>query len=160
MTIRAIAVLAIISLCGTDLLAKQNVPGNGERIVLQLSGNLAKEYGRRTGASQNVLNDPGLRIEIVATVVLALADGQVRIEHSCPVGENGKLARLITLMATVSPDKITSSETPSGTIVFASPGDGASQTLTVAASRIFRTELSDLKGVTLRTWSLVEEIGK
>lgn len=160
MTIRAIAVLAIVSLCGTELLAEQNVPGNGERIVLQLSGDLAKEYGRRTGASQNVLNDPGLRIEIVATVVQALANGQVRIEHSCPVGENGKLTRLITLTATVSPDKITSSETPKGTIVFASPGNRTPQTVTVAASSTFRVELSHLKGITLRTWSLVEEIGE
>ena len=160
MTIRVLAVLAIISHFGTDLLAQQNVPGNGERIVLQLSGDLAKEYGRRTGASQKVLNDPGLRVEIVATVVQALADGQVRIEHSCPVGENGKLTRLITLMATVSPDKITRSETPKGIVVFASPADRTPQTVTVAASRTFRVELSGLKGVTLRTWSLVEEVGE
>jgi hypothetical protein len=160
MTIRAIAVLSIVSLCGTDLLAQQGAPKPGELIALQLTGDLAKEYGRRTGASQNVLNDPGLRIETVATVVSAFAEGQIRIEHSFPVGENGKLARLITLVATVSPDKITSGETPRGKIVYASPGDRTPQPVAVTALKTFRVALSDLKGVTLRTWSLVEEIGE
>lgn len=160
MTIRAMAVLAIFSVCGTDVLAQQGAPKPGELVTLQLTGDLAREYGRRTGASQKFLNGPGPRIETVATVVSAFAEGQIQIEHSCPVGENGKLARLVTLMATVSPDKITRSETPKGTILFASPGDRTPLPVTVTSSTAFRVELSDLKGVTLRTWSLVEEIGE
>lgn len=160
MTIRAMAVLALTSLCGTDLLAQQNVPGNGERIALQLTGDLAKEYGRCTGILEEAPNTPGLRLEIEATVAPTLADGQLRIEHSYPIRENGKQARLVTLTATVAPDRMIRTVIPKGTLVFASPWDRMRPSVTTAKTRAFRVELSNLKGVTLRTWSLVEEIGK
>jgi len=122
-----------------------------------MAGDLAKEYGRRT--LPEAPDIPALQIETVAVVTQTLDDGRICLEHSFPVQQNGKLSRLVTLTVTVTPTEVTSTVIPKGTPVFATPADREPGFVSAEETRTLRIKLSNLRGVKLRTWSLVEEIG-
>jgi hypothetical protein len=159
---RAFAALVVISSIGCDLFAQQKktTPGVGDHLVITMTGDLAKEYARRIGSRGQDL--PGLEIETTATIAQQFGDGRVRIEHSSPVSRDGKLTRLVTLTGIVDSTKVETTVIPKGTPVYASPGDhkaGTKPNLTPDATTTRRLQLSDLKGLKLRTWTLAEEIG-
>ncbi len=126
-----------------------------------MTGDLAKEYARRTGSPTGDAPD-GLAIETIATIEQQVGDGRIRIEHSSPINTDGKLVRLLTLTATVDSTTVTTEVTPQGTLIYASPADhkkGTKPKLTTKETKTRRLQLSGLKGLKLRTWTISEEIG-
>jgi len=134
----------------------------GDLLFIQMTGDLAKEYARCTRSLKWNESPAGLQISTSATVAQKRDDGRFRIEHSSHIKRDGNLARLVTLTAIVDSTKIASEVTPKNTPVYHSPADhqkGVKPTLTQKDQRTLRLELSELKGVKLRTWALAEEIG-
>jgi hypothetical protein len=128
-----------------------------------MTGDLAKEYARRTGSLKWNEAPAGLQISTSATVAQKRDDGRFRIEHFSHINRVGNLARLVTLTAIVDSTKIASDVTPKNTPVYRSPADhqkSVKPTLTQKDQSALRLELSELKGVKLRTWALAEEIGE
>jgi hypothetical protein len=160
---RAFAALVVISSIGCELFAQQKdtIPRVGDHVVIKMTGDLAKEYARRTGSlAQFPL---GLEIETTATIAQQFGDGRVRIEHSSHVRREGKLTRLVTLTGIIDSTKVETNVIPKGTSIYASPGDhkaGTKPKLTPEETKTRRLQLSDLKGLKLRTWTLAEEIGE
>ena len=135
----------------------------GDHVFLRMTGDVAREYARLTGTIPENGVPAGLEIETTATITQVLEDGQLRIEHSSNVIQNGRRARLITLTGTVDRDEVVTDVTPKGTPVYSSPEDhnkGSKPTATNKDAKSLRLQLSGLKGLRLRSWSLVEEIGE
>jgi hypothetical protein len=165
MLVRSMTVLAFVVLLmqGSWLCAKQSGPdlNAGDVLLLDLRGNLAREYARRS-SSPHSANQGGLQISTSATVVQKLNDGRLRIEHSTPVWRGNKADRLLTLTATIDPKDLRADVTPTNTPTYASPAEhkkGAKPALTTKKTTSFCLPLSELKKVKLRTWTLTEEVG-
>jgi len=155
MLVRTLTALVVVTVVGNSLFAHEDdTSANvGDHLFIRMTGDLAKEYSRHTGLLRNNEAPAGLRIEISATIVRELDNGRIRIEHSSLIKRDGKQARLITLTAEI---------TPKGTPIYASPAahkKGTKPKLTTRDSNMLRLQLSDLKGLKLRTWTLAEEIG-
>ena len=164
MTMRMLAALAVLAIIGrSSLLAQEPAHAQvGDPLVIQISGDLAAEYGKRTGTISKDQVPPGLRISVVATVAQQLSDDQIRIEHTSHIVRNGGLDRLVTLTATVKSTQLVTDVVPKGTAVFASPAQGSDDgqgSATEKETRTLRLDLSDLQGLKLRTWTLSEELG-
>jgi hypothetical protein len=164
MTIRTLgAFAALAAIANGSLFAQQDKPAEvGDHIVIQMTGDLATEYGKRTGVIKKDQLASGLQIETTATVSRKLDDGRIRVEHTSHIVRDDEPARLVTLTATVESAKLTTDVMPKGTPVFVSPTEhknGTKPTLTTAETRTRRLTLSDLKGLKLRTWTLAEEVG-
>jgi hypothetical protein len=165
MLVLTLAVLAIVgAMENRSLFAQQNDAAAkvGDHLVIRMTGNLAKQYARCIGSRLKNEAPAGLMIETTATIVQKLDDGQVRIEHVSHINRNGNPMCLVTLTATVNSSKITSDVVVKGTVVYASPlahQKGAKGTPTQEDTKTLRLQLSELKGLKLRTWSLAEEIG-
>lgn len=160
MVARLLAAFTLVIAIGNELCAQQDQVEVqvGDHLAITLTGDLAKEYAQRTGLLPDGEASDGIQIETTATIAQELDDGRIRIEHTSHVNRNGEQARLVTLTATVDPAKITSAVTPKGTRIFASPG--SKPILTSEEMRTLRLQLSDLKGLHLRTWTLSDEIGE
>lgn len=160
MMIRAFVVLMLFVGIGNRLCAQQEDTAvkAGDLVVLTMTGDLAKEYARRT--ESRAANDlpKGLEIQTVASIEQRFDDGRIRIEHSSGIKTDGKTTRLVTLTATVDPSKVTTSITPKGTMLYASPG--ANPFPSTEETKGLQITLSDLKGLKLRIWKLSEEIGE
>lgn len=158
--VRVLAALALVVVIGSDLFAQQKISTAkvGDLIAIKMTGELAKEYARRTGSLEANEIPDGLEIETMATIAQQFDDGRIRIEHSSQIKTKGKAIRLVTLTATVDSSKVATDVTPKGTPISASPG--AKPSLTTADTKTLRLKLSDLKGLKLRTWMLSEEIGE
>jgi hypothetical protein len=134
----------------------------GDQIALEMTGDLAEQYARRTGSLKPDQQVPsGLSIVTSATVCQQLKNGQYRIEHSTSFIDRAKKPGLVTLTSTVDAKQLKQHVKRRGP-VYASPADsqnGPKLGQIESESRILRLELSELKGLKLRTWSLTEEIG-
>lgn len=161
MVLRMLAAVAIVAMAGNVALAQQNdTPANAgyRHLSIEMTGELAKEYARRTGAPNGNELPDGLQIQISGTLAQQLDNGQLRIEHTSHLIREDGLTRLVTLTATVDPQEITTHVTPKGTAVSASPI--AESVPTTEETKTRRLKLSSLKNVKLRTWTLSEEIGE
>ncbi len=164
MTLRLVVILGFLAVAGNALSAQENSSNVnvGDHLVIQMTGDLAKEYARRTDLLRQNESPTGLQISTTAIVAQELDDGRFRIEHSSHITRDGNPARLVTLTAIVDSTKIATHVTPANTPVYRSPADhkkGVKPTLTRKESKTLRLKLSDLKGLKLRSWTLAEEIG-
>jgi hypothetical protein len=163
MLVRTIATLAVLALLGNSLTAQEHTTSLcvGDHLVIEMTGDVAKEYARRCGDASSASLE-GLHISTTATIAQKLDDGRIRIEHFSNIKREGNQARLVTLTGTVESAKITIDVTPKGTPVYASPIDQKNHkkpTLTTQDTQTPRLQLSNLKGLKLRTWTLAEETG-
>jgi hypothetical protein len=135
----------------------------GDVVFVRLTGEAAKVYAAQSGMQLPPAKDLGLAIEVTATVEQLRPDGKIRIECS-QTNKGGKnKPQMITLTVLVDPAKLTSDTTPAGTAVYASPADyenGVKPTKTSGSQRNVRLSLSDLHGVKIRSWSLLNEVGE
>ena len=159
-----VSAFVIFLVQGNLLDAKEVSPdlNAGDVLLLDLRGNLAREYARRS-SSPDSANQGGLQISTSATVVQKLNDGRLRIEHSTPVWRGNKADRLLTLTATIDPKDLRAEVIPTNTPTYASPAEhkkGAKPALTTKETTSFCLPLSELKEVKLRTWTLAEEVGE
>lgn len=138
--------------------ASTRTPGN--LVMIRITGELAKEYYRRTNTSAVDKPTPsGLEIGTSASIEQILDDGRYRIEHSARINGDKKSPRLVTLIAIVNPTQFQIQITPKNTPIFRSPVD-QNPVLSKSDSKHEFIELSDLKGIKLQTWVLKEEIGE
>ena len=166
MLVRPPCVAVLLLVFAATLSAEEKVatPKVGDNVVVEMTGEFAKEYGIRAGMDKRtVLNAKGLSIETTATVEQRLADGGYRIEHRAPI-ENGKgKPRMVTLTAIVEPEQIKSAITPANTAIYASPDDakkGGKPFVTKKDETSLRIELSTFREAKLRTWEMIDEAGK
>lgn len=131
-------------------------------VVLEISGELAAEYGKLTGAVKNAQVPKGLSISTTGIVAQHLEGEKIRIEHSCHIMNDGSSTQLVTLTATVDKTTIKTTKIPAATKVYSSPGaaqSGEQPNVTENETKQLTLALSDLTGVKLRTWKLATEIG-
>lgn len=131
-------------------------------VVLEMSGELALEYGKLTGTVKSDQVPKDLSISTTAIVAQHLEGEKIRLEHSCPIMKKESSTQLVTLTVTVDKTAIKTTETPAATKIYSSPGAGQSgeqPTVTENETKQLTLSLSDLTGVKLRTWKLVTEIG-
>jgi hypothetical protein len=84
------------------------------------------------------------------------------IDHSTPIDLDKKPQRLLTLTVIVDVTRFVTNVVPKNTPVYDSPADhrnGVTPILLQNEQRTNVLELSDLKGLKLRTWELTDEIG-
>jgi hypothetical protein len=158
MVTRIAVVLALIAGMQSELAAQEKGEGvkAGDVIHIKMTGDLAKEYAVRMGTPPEVVAKNGLAVQTIVTVVERLPGGQLRIERHLPINSEGKPARLLTLTGTVDSTKVTTDITPKGTLVSRSPGELPVETTEEVTN--LRLELTSLKGLRLRTWTLAEDI--
>jgi hypothetical protein len=158
--VRVFVALMLVVGIGNHLCAQQKDPATkvGDLVVITMTGDLAKEYARRTESLEANDSPEGLTIQTTAHIAQRFDDDRIRIEHESGIKTNGKTTRLVTLTATVDPSKVTTVVTPKGTMLYSSPG--AKPHPTTKETKQLEITLSDLKGLKLRTWILSEEIGK
>jgi hypothetical protein len=159
--VSAFVVVAVMGslLFANEKAAKINV---GDHLFIQMTGELAKEYSRRTTSQKKMEKLDGIQISTSAMVSQQLEDGRYRIEHTSHIVTNNKSPRLITLTAIIDSANVKQDVVLKNTPVYGSPADhqkGVKPTLTQNDSPIYRLELSDLKSVKLQTWELAEENG-
>ncbi len=156
----AIAIIAAFATGNTDAQVPDRITGI---VVLEMSGELAAEYGKLTDAVKDDQAPKGLSISTTATVAQHLDGGRIRIEHSCPVMKNGALTQLVTLTATVDKTAIKTTRIPAATKLNSSPDAAKTDeesTVTKNDSTQMTLALADFTGVKLRSWNLAIEIGK
>lgn len=131
----------------------------GDHLVIELSGDAAQEYRKRTIPGQSMEIPRGLRIETFALIQQRLDDGHIRIEHSVIVKSSGGSDRLVTLSGNVDPKRISTQILPKQPQVFVNPSSDPRPIGATTEHQAHRLAISDLKGLKLRTWTLSEEIG-
>ena len=159
MTTRIVTAGILVLLKASLLIAQQNDPVAkvGDMIILRMTGDVAKEYAKRVSAHPEVALREGLRVELAAMVVQVLPDDTLAIRFS-HILQDQQPPRLVLLTGKIDSRKITTDITPKGTKVFPKPG--AEPTVTTEDYKNLRFDLSDWKGVKLRIWTLVDEIGE
>jgi hypothetical protein len=146
----------------------------GTHVVITMTGELAKEYAKRTGSYTDGKFPAGLQIQTIAVIDHVTEDGKLRIEHTAnvwakEVTKNGgsdpqstrqkdSPTQLLTLTGTIDPRRMKTEVTPVGTLISKDPISKPEPSN--VESRTFTLELPDLKGLKLRTWTLVEETGE
>jgi len=125
MLLRTISALTLVVVVGNAASAQDKTlsVNVGDHLVIQMTGDLAKEYARRTGSLKWNEAPAGLQISTSATVAQKRDDGRFRIEHFSHINRVGNLARLVTLTAIVDSTKIASDVTPTNTPVYRSPAN-------------------------------------
>ncbi len=146
----------------------------GNLVVINMSGELAKEYMRQTASNIDREFSPGLVVSALAVIDEVLEDGKLRIEHTNYVSPmepipslglepksyrpTGSPTHLVTLTGTIDPQRITTDVSPEGTLQSKDPNSKSEPS--VAEVRTLRIDLPDLKGLKLRTWTLTDEAGE
>lgn len=162
MLARTFAAIAVFVMLDSVLIAQEFVPTIkvGDRLSIRMTGDVAKEYARRSGRQTSTANGTRLVIETPATVTERLTDKHYRIEQSFPISLENKRQRLITLSAIIDPKKIVGSVDP-GVIEYSSSPTSKEKFVIPASTRPdsqTRTiEISDLKDLKFQTWELVNE---
>jgi len=163
MLARLLAVLASLTGIVTIAYAEETKPAVriGGEVNLTMTEELAHQYRRlilvRFGQGSSL---PNLTIETSAIVAQRLDDRHYRIEHWAPIVEEGKPPRMLTLSAIVKESQLQPAVTKARTPVYDSPASTAKPRLTTEDHHGLRLNLSELHGVTLRTWKLDEEVAK
>ncbi len=107
MLMRTLAALAALAVIGNgSIFAQQNTSTKvGDHLVIQMTGDLAVEYAKRTGSINKDKVPPGLEISTTATIAQKLENGRIRVEHTLHIVRDGEPVRLVTLTATVDSSK-------------------------------------------------------
>ncbi len=151
--------LALAVICFTDshLPAQQDaeITKVGSRLAIRITGDLAKEIARCTGAGK-VIDQPGIEMSGIATVKEPLKDGRITIEYTMQIKRDGE-THLLMLTGAVDPQKITTRTIPKGSPTYAAPG-GPKTGETAEERKVHELRLSSLKGLKLRNWLLTNEV--
>jgi hypothetical protein len=156
---RAIYFVAISIMLVGNAQLEAAIPAVGDRIDLQLNGDLAREYATRSSSMKQLPS--GMTISIIATIAELRSDGKYRIEHTALVKTDDK-PKMVTLTSIVDPKDVAVDIIPKNTPVYSDPGGpqrGDKPSMTQSEQKILRLNLSALDGTKLRTWALVDEIG-
>jgi hypothetical protein len=162
---RVIAIAVLLLFPTASLFAEDKHPTArvGEPVVVDMTGDLAREYATRTGMPKQENLDLGrVSISLMATIAQYRPDGKYRVEYSLPVAKDKKPARMLTLTSIVDPKQFKTDIAPKNTPVYSSPADiknGKQPYLTETEEKLLRVELSDLRNTKLQTWALVDEVG-
>ncbi|HEY2828243.1 MAG TPA: hypothetical protein VGJ04_11650 [Pirellulales bacterium] len=167
MHVRKIIAITAVVFCANAIFAEDKTANIkvGETVIFEMSGDLAKAYAHCYGAMANVSDKQTIQVSTTATVAERFDGGQFQIEISSPVTRQGSPPRLVTLTAIVDAKDFVTVHTPKNTPVYASPAEyvpknGAVPRVGQADSDSLHVQLSNLKGVKLRVWTLNEEIGE
>lgn len=160
---RVFAIVVLVVALENGVIGQENKvsPKVGDQVILNMTGELAKEYGKRTRVTRE--GAPFSNVETPGTIEKVLEDGRIRIEHSTPVYTESNLTGMVTLTVTVESAKLATRTVPNGTQIYASPAAYTKAALPVLSRQdaTMRTlHLSELKGLKLRSWTLSEEIGE
>ena len=132
----------------------------GDLIDLSMTGEVAAEYSRLAGTLGPVGTlRAGLKISTSARVSQVLENGHYRVEASTLHSKDQDKPRLLTLAATIDPGRIDSQTVRSKGWIYPSPNDLDNGVYVDQETEQHRVELSSLKDVKLRLWSLSEEVG-
>ncbi len=157
------AFVALASITSGSLFAQEHTPGKvGALLVLEMTGDVAREYAKRTRSIKGDGRPAGLEISTSAIVAQQLDDGRIRVEHTSHIVRDGNSVRLVTLSAIVDSTAVKTHVIPKGTAISSSPTthkNGEEPGLTGKETRAFRLRLSEFKGLKLRSWTLADEIG-
>lgn len=132
-------------------------------VTLNLTGELAHQYSQLVRPSGLKNPASGIHVSTSAVVAQHFEDGRVRLEHFMPVMTDDQQTGLVTLTATVDARLMQVREAPAGVATFASPAShqrGEKPQFTTKTSHERIVELSELKGVKLRSWTLRSEAGE
>jgi hypothetical protein len=154
------ALMAAVTLLSFAIEAVAATPAlrEGDRVTLAMSGDVAKQYMKKTTGEDGVSSD--VQVSIVAKVAECFPDGGIRIESVEPLRNKGKQERLLTISAIVRSKDISTATIPKGTRVHASPADQAADLepgVTTQESLQSTAALADLKEVTIRSWVLEQD---
>ena len=158
MYVRAILALILPALVGNLTLANDDKPKVGDRVIVVMQGDLARDYGRREEVALPKGSD-NLEISTVAMVVGRRTADKVTLEVTSFSKREGRKDRLITMTTTVDVSGLSVQITPKGTATYPSPADhqaGAKPTLTESEQKTYVVKLSSLSGVKMQTWELAE----
>jgi hypothetical protein len=105
----------------------------GNKVIINMTGELAKEFSRRIGSYSDGKFPQGLMVSTIAEIDEVLDDGKMRIEHTTYVfpmelvpsiglepksyRPTGSPTHLVTLTATIDPQRITTDVLPKGSLV-------------------------------------------
>ena len=177
MTTRLLTLIILASL-GNGVLAEERHPVDmvGEQISIKMSGKLAEEFSKRVGIERKNGPADGYRISILGTITQKLPEGQFRIEHMQPGADGDKRPVMVKLTGVVDAKNIKTSVTPKGTVVLkpkpnpdSEPSGNRTTPLNLAAfersttskdQTTHRLELSELKGLKIQTWRLIDEVAE
>ena len=156
MLARPFLALAALAVLTPALFANPNGKSikTGDEVAITLTGDAAQKYAERIMPRAPA----DLELSVMGTVTRIGADGRARIEHSASVKRAGQVDRLVTLVAEIDEGQLAPRTIPAGTPVFSSPVD-SEPTSTKENAEILTLQISDMKGVKLRIWTLAEEIG-
>ena len=176
MLVRSLSIFLLGVLLARGLLAQQHgtTVKPGSSVFVTMTGELAKEYAKRTGLYADGKFPSGFRVETIAVIEQVLNDGQLLIEHSVEVGPRelvkssgsepksnrltGSPTKLLTLSGTIDTKRVKAESLPVATLQSNDPNSKPESS--IAESGSLRLELADLKGLRLRIWTLSEEIGQ
>ena len=119
------AVLWLVSASDLFAEAHHKAARVGDLLVVNMTGDVAKEYAMRTGMPKQ--EKPGrwkdINFNDSNRLAQYRADGKYRIECSSTVANKENPPRMLMLTAIVDPKQFKSETTPKNTPVYASPAD-------------------------------------
>lgn len=162
MLLRTLAAFSVISLATTSSPAEERMVTAkvGDTVLVSMTGDVAKEYVRLNHGVNGVqIEADKIILETTAVVAQRLDDGCFRIDHFSQTQVKGKPLCLVTFSTVVNAAQIKMELVPEDTPVFSAPSEVVKAKFTTAGQINFRLSLSTVKGVTLRSWKLDEEVG-
>lgn len=158
MYIRAILALILSALVGSLAVANDDKLKVGDRVIVIMRGDLARDYGRRDGMALPK-DSENLEISTVAMVVERPSADLATLEVTSFSKREGRKDRLITMTATVDVSGLSLRITPKGTATYSSPANhqaAVKPTLTESEQKTYVVKLSSLSVVKMQTWELAE----
>jgi hypothetical protein len=170
MTLAAVVVLLTGNVYSQrpTIFSQQSTERQPAIIALNMSGDLAREYARIAGPTENNETLDAHKISTTAFIAERLGNDQVRIEHSAQFKREGKPDRLVTLTGTVDTSTIRSlvrTVLEPNAISFSNNSTapketGVSPAVKATHLSVRFLSLTDLTGIRLRSWTLESEIAK
>jgi hypothetical protein len=173
---------SIVCFFSSLVLAADNPPQKitGQQIVIKMTGRLAAEYSNRAGIGAPGNRPAGYKVSVLGTILKQLPNQQYQVESETTIPASGTTKpRIVKLMVAVDSNVISTSTTPKGTeVVSVKPSVPAANTrnepfrtvqldaatlervTTTKDHTSHRLELSELKGVTIQTWQLIDELAE
>ncbi len=173
---------SIVFFFSSLVLSADNPPQkmSGQQVVIKMTGRLATEYSNRAGIGTPGNRPDGYKVLVLGTIVKQLPNDQYQVESETQLPARGSTkSRIVKLMVAIDSNVISTSTTPKGTeVVSVKPAAPASntrkepfRTVQLDAATLervkttkdhtgHRIELSELKGVTIQTWELIDELAE
>jgi hypothetical protein len=179
MLLRTLVAFFVVALAATVSPAEERpvTAKVGDTVIVSMTGDVAKEYVRLNHRAS--IEAKEVNVETTAVIAQKLDDGRFRIEHFSQTQEKGKppcLVSFSTIIDAAQIERVIGVEfiidhgidevhgknvefVPEDTAVSSSPSEVVKVKFTEAVRINFRVSLSNVEGVTLRSWKLDEEVG-